>query len=86
MHDDLIKACTNAAGLDEEQLQSWAAVLRSNGINTVEDWLTAKTLTPLMLLIEIYGHGLVGYLDKLAGVRSPGAPTIRAWRFLLAFM
>jgi hypothetical protein len=39
-----------------------------------------------MLLIEIYGHGLVGYLDKLAGVRSPGAPTIRAWCFLLAFM
>jgi hypothetical protein len=71
VHEDLIKACKNAAGQDEEQLRSWAAVLRKNGINTAQDWLTVKKSTPLKMLIEIFGAALVGYLDELAGV--PGA-------------
>ncbi len=61
------------------------AVLRSNGIQTAQDWLTAKKLTPLKLRTDC-GAALVGYLDELAGVRSPGAPTIRALRFFLALL
>ena len=84
MHDDLIKACTNAAGLDTAKLERWRALLSHNDICTVEDWLTAKKSTTFKS--PPYGDALVGYLDKLAGVRSPGAPSIGARRFLLAFM
>ena len=84
MHEDLIKACTNAAGLDTAKLERWRALLSHNDIYTVEDWLTAKTSTSFKS--QTYGDALVGYLDKLAGVRSPGTRTIRAWRFFLALL
>ena len=60
------------------------AVLKSNGIQTAQDWLTAKKSPTFKT--QTYGVALMGCLDQLAGVRSPGAPTIGAWRFLLAFM
>ncbi len=84
MHEDLIKACTDADRdwQDQVQLRSWAAVLRSNDIYTARDWLTARKLATFKP--QTYGYTLVGYLDELAGVRSPCAATIGAWRFLLA--
>ena len=84
MHDDLIKACTNAAGLDTAKLERWRALLSHNDICTVEDWRDIKSMSTFSS--AKYSDKLVFLLDKLAGVRSPGVPTIRAWRFLLAFM
>ena len=84
MHLDLIKACTHASGLDEEQLRSWAALLRSNGIYTSQDWRDISSMSTFNY--KKYPGALLGYLDQLAGLRFPGAPTIRAWHFLLAFM
>jgi hypothetical protein len=85
VHEDLIKACTDDddGTIDQDELDKWRAVLVANGIKTTKHWLTATKATSFDP--KAYGDALVGYLDELAGVRSPGAPSIGARRFLLAF-
>jgi hypothetical protein len=84
VHQDLIDACTNATGLDTAKLERWRALLSHNGICTAQDWRDIRSMPTFNY--KKYPGALLGYLDQLTGVAPAGTPTIRAWRFLLAFM